>query len=59
MTITDDNNPEIEALWRDKLIHGHHTRIALLPGSPRCTVYHVEHLAAGLEEEPEWLTQYL
>ena len=41
MTATNDNDPEIEALWRDKLVHGHRTRIAILPGSPRCTVCRV------------------
>ena len=33
-----DVPPEIEAIWRDMLTHGHRTRLAVLPGSRRCTV---------------------
>ncbi len=37
MTVpVDDQN--IEAMWREVLVHGHHTRMAILPGSPRCSV---------------------
>lgn len=38
MTRPPDNPPEIEALWRELLTHGHRTRLAALPSSPRCTV---------------------
>ena len=38
MTSSDDTQPEIEAMWREMLVNGHSTRMAILPGSPRCSV---------------------
>ena len=28
---------EVEAMWRETLVHGHRNDLAFLPGSPRCT----------------------
>ena len=38
MVTPEEIPPEVEALWREMLTHGHRTRMAILPGSPRCTV---------------------
>ncbi len=38
MTTPDDIQPEIVDMWRHVLTHGHSTRLAMLPGSPRCAV---------------------
>jgi adenylate cyclase len=32
-----DVDPQFEAIWRDVLLHGHHHRLAFLPGFARCT----------------------
>ncbi len=36
MTSSTDPNPEIEAMWREVLVHGHSHKLGFLPSSPRC-----------------------
>ena len=38
MAHPQDNQPDVDAMWRELLTHGHRTRLAILPSSPRCTV---------------------
>ena len=41
MTVPDHGSPEIDAMWREMLTHGHRNRMAILPGGPRCTICRV------------------
>lgn len=36
MTSSTDPNPELEAMWREVLLHGHSHKLGFLPSSPRC-----------------------
>ena len=38
MTVPDSEQEQLEALWHELLTHGHRTRMAILPGAPRCTM---------------------
>lgn len=42
-----DSSAQNEAMWREVLLHGHRHRLAILPGSPRCTVCRVPFQGVG------------
>lgn len=41
MTVPDDSSQKVEDMWRGMLTNGHHTRMSMLPGGPRCVICRV------------------
>ena len=38
MAPSENTQQQTDDMWHEVLTHGHHTRMAVLPGSPRCNL---------------------
>jgi hypothetical protein len=49
-TDQEEVDPEVEALWRDVLLHGHRSKLAVLPSHARCSMcsVHFDGLAGTI-----------